>query len=128
MDKDQYSINLDSERNLVRVVAHGELSREDGEEIITLALSTAAKNGYDVFCDVRKVELKVSLVDWFDMPRTLKIFRNEKTRLINTGILISRGKQEEGYKFYETVSHNLGRHVRIFLKEKDALDWLKTAK
>jgi hypothetical protein len=128
MDKDQYSITLDSKRQLVRVVAQGELSREDGEEIITKALSTAAEHGYHVFCDVRKTVVKANLVDWFDMPRTLKIFRNEKTRLINTALLISKGKQEEEYKFYENVSHNLGRHVRIFFKEKDALEWLSTKK
>lgn len=128
MEKEQYSIDLDSERNLVRVVVCGEIRREDGEQIITRALSTAAKHGYNVFCDVRKATVKVTLVDWFDMPRTLRIFKNEKTRLINTAVLIYKGEQEEGYRFYETVSHNLGRHVRIFLKEKDALEWLRTAK
>jgi hypothetical protein len=124
MDKNLCSITLDTSRQLVRVVAKGELYREDGEEIITQALSTAAEHGYNVFCDVRKTEVKVTLADWFDMPRTLKIFRNEKTRLINTAVLISRGKQEEDYKFYETVSHNLGRHVKIFFTEKEALAWL----
>ena len=128
MEKDQYSLTLDPENELVRVAAWGVLSRADGEEIITEALSTASKKGYDVFCDVRKAEVKVTFADWFDMPRTLRIFRNEKTRLVSTALLISKGKQEEEYKFYETVSHNLGRQVRIFLKEKDALAWLKTRK
>ena len=126
MDKDQYSLTLDSEKHLVNVIAWGVLSREKGEEIITQALSTAAKKGYDVYCDVRKAEVKVTFADWFDMPRTLRIFRNGKTRLVSTAVLISKGKQEEEYKFYETVSHNLGRRVRIFLKEEDALEWLKT--
>ncbi len=128
MDKDQYSLTLDPEKRLVNVVARGTLRRADGEEIITRALSTAAKKGYDVFCDVRKAEVKVTFADWFDMPRTLRIFKNEKTRLVSTALLISKGKQEEEYKFYETVSHNLGRRVRIFLKEKDALEWLSAKK
>jgi hypothetical protein len=128
MDKDQYSITLDAKRHLVHVVANGKLNREEGEEIITQALSTAAEHKYNIFCDVRKTEVKVTLADWFDMPRTLKIFNNEKTRLLKTAILISQGKQEEEYQFYETVSHNLGRSVRIFLTAKDAIEWLSAKK
>jgi hypothetical protein len=93
MDKDQYSLTLDARRHLVHVVANGKLNREQGEEIITQALSTTAEHGYNIFCDVRKTEVKVTLADWFDMPRTLRIFRNEKIRLIKTAVLISRGKQ-----------------------------------
>jgi len=128
MEKDLYSIALDDERRLVRVVAHGELIREVGEEIITKTLSTAAEHQYDILCDVRKTVVKVTLADWFYMPRTLAIFNNEKSRSPKTAVLISRGKQEEEYQFYETVSHNLGRNVKIFFREKDALEWLSTKK
>jgi hypothetical protein len=38
MDKDQNSITLDTKQRLVKVVANGQLNREDGEEVITQAL------------------------------------------------------------------------------------------
>jgi hypothetical protein len=128
MSKEQCSITLDAERRLARIIARGELDREQGEEIITRALSTAAEHQYNILCDVRQAVVKVTLADWFYMPRTLAIFKNEEVRAINTAILIAPGKQEDEYKFYETVIHNLGMNLKIFLKEEDALEWLSSVK
>ncbi len=124
MNKYQYSITLDPKRHLVLVVAQGELVRAEGQQIVIKSLAIAAEQQYDIFCDVRQALVKVSLVDWFYMPRTLKIFRNEKVRAIRTAVLIAPGKQEEDYKFYETVVYNLGMSLKVFITEKDALEWL----
>ena len=128
MGKDQYSITLDDEKRLVRVVASGDIVREVGNEIITKALATAAEHHYHIFCDVRQATVKVTLADWFFLPRTLAIFKNKEVRSISTAIVIAPGKQEDDYRFYETVVYNLGMELKVFKNEKDALDWLATLK
>jgi hypothetical protein len=125
MSKAEYTITLDTERCIVLVAAHGDLPKELGEEVITRALTTAAGHQYPIFCDVRHAEVKVSLADWFFLPRTLAILRDAKMRAIKTAILISPGSHERTYGFYETVTHNLGMSLKIFLEEKKALEWLK---
>lgn len=128
MDKGEYTITLDTENGIVHVVARGELSKELGEEVITKARTTAAEHQYQILCDVRHAEVKVSLADWFFLPRTLAIFRNVKMRTIKAAVLISSGTHESIYGFYETVTHNLGMNLRVFLDEKEAVEWLKESK
>jgi hypothetical protein len=124
MAEGEYTITLDSENGIVHVVVHGELSKELGEEIITNARTAAAEHKYRILCDVRQAEVKVSLADWFFLPRTLAIFKEAKIRTIRAAVLISPGNPARAYNFYETVTHNLGMNVRIFREEKEAVDWL----
>ncbi len=128
MGEDQYTITLDSERGLIRVVAQGELVKEAGEEIVTKARTIAVEHQYNILCDVRQAKVIVSLADWFLMPRRLAIFKDAKARFLKKAILITPGIQEEDYKFYETVTHNLGLNLMIFFGEEDALEWLKETK
>jgi hypothetical protein len=125
MGKGEYTITLDSNNGIVRVVARGELVKELGEEIITQARRSAASHHYHILCDVRQSEFKVSFADWFFLPRRLPIYKASKTRIIKTALLISPGDQEEQYNFYETVMQNVGMNLKVFLKEKAALEWLK---
>jgi hypothetical protein len=125
MSKGEYTITLDTDNKIVHVLAHGELSKELGEEIITKARATAAEHQYNIFCDVRHAEVKVPFADWFFLPRRLAIFKDAKIRAIKVAVLISPGKREKIYGFYETVTHNLGMKLRVFLQEKEALEWLK---
>ncbi len=125
MDKGEYTVTLDTENKLVHVVAFGELTKELGEEIITAARTAAAENQYRILCDARQADVKVSFADWFFLPRTLAIFRNAKIRTIKSAVLISPGSHKRVYDFYETVTHNLGMNVRIFMEEKEAVEWLK---
>jgi hypothetical protein len=125
MSNGEYTITLDTENGIVRVVAHGELVKELGEEIITKARTIAAEHQYPILYDVRHAEVKVSFIDWFFLPRTLPISKDIRMRLIKVALLISPGNHEREYNFYETVMRNLGTNLRIFLKEKEAVEWLK---
>jgi len=128
MENGEYTITLDTENGIVYVVAHGELSKKLGEEIITNASMTAAEHQYQILCDARHAKAMVCLADWFFLPRTLPIFRNIKIRNIKTAVLISPGDHEKIYGFYETVTYNLGMNFRVFLEEKKAIEWLKGSK
>ena len=124
MDKGHYTITLDHERCLVYVLAQGEFDFQSGGELITDARKTAAEHQYNILCDVRKSWAKVNLADWFFLPRRLFVYTDWKTRTVKTAILVTAGKQESNYRFFENVTSNLGLRIKIFLSEAEALDWL----
>ena len=123
MSDKPYEITLDKERCIVHLIVRGELAKDVGEKIITQARTEAANTQYNILCDVRQAKVKTVLTDWFYLPRTLDIYK--KTQAVKTAILINPNKQESEYRFFETVTQNLGISIKIFLHEKDALKWLK---
>jgi len=125
MNEGQYTITLDHDRRLVRVVTRGEIARDVGEDLITNARAEAAKYQYNIFCDVRESRAKVGLADWYFLPRRLLLYRKAKTANIKAAIIVSAGRQERVYRFFETVTQNLGLSIKIFLEEEKALDWLR---
>ena len=126
MSKGEYKITLDNEHKIVRVAASGDINKKLGEEIITNARTEAAKHKYSILCDVSKADAKVSLKDWFFLPRTLPVLKNPETSYIAAAILIPIGKQEQAYHFYEAVTQNIGMKLKMFVNEKDAIKWLQS--
>jgi hypothetical protein len=124
MDDGQYRIALDHERGLVRVHAKGDFDANLGQELITDAREKAAENQYHIVCDVRESRARVALADWFFLPRRLGVYQDFKTRNIKTAIIVTPGRQENAYRFFEIVASNVGLNIRIFLHEEDALEWL----
>lgn len=124
MSKGQYTITLDHENGWVVVSAYGEITRDLGDELITQARAKAAEYHYNIICDVRKSKARVTLADWYFLPRRLAVYRNIKTRHIKTAIIVNEGKQEKTYRFFETVTSNLGLNIRVFFRETDAKKWL----
>jgi hypothetical protein len=126
MSDGTYTITLHHERGLVHVIAQGEFNRDLGDELITTTLKTAAEYHYSILCDARQLKANVGFSDWFMLPRRLAVYRSLKTRYIRTAIVVKRGKQEKVYRFFETVTRNLGMNIRIFFREEDALEWLQS--
>jgi len=124
MDKGKYTITLNHEQGVVYVLAQGEFDFQLGGELITDARKQAAEHQYHIFCDVRESRAKVNLADWYYLPRRLFVYRDWETRTVKTAILVEAGKQENVYRFFETVANNLGLRIKIFLREEDAREWL----
>jgi hypothetical protein len=124
MSAGQYTMTLDHEQGVVHVIGQGEFNKDLGDELITNTLEIAAEYHYRILCDVRQLKAKVGLAEWYFLPRRLAVYRNAKTRNIKTAIVVTTGKQEKVYRFFEIVTRNLGMNIRIFLREKDALEWL----
>jgi hypothetical protein len=122
----QFDIRLDHENKIVHVVAHGDFVRKTGEEIITKARLTALEHLYHILFDARKARTKATMADWYFMPRQLNVFKKPNTHKIKTALLISRGKEEKAFRFYENVSRNLGRKLKVFFSEEEAMEWLKS--
>src|SRR6476661_7341741 len=111
---DSFYIKTDHEQGLVIVIATGELSQTEGEKIITLARTTASEYGYAVLYDMRKSRTNIPVVEWFQLPRNLEVFKDEKMRGVKAAVLISPDDEVDKYRFYETVTDNLGIRLRIF--------------
>jgi sulfur relay (sulfurtransferase) DsrF/TusC family protein len=124
MDKGQYTITLNHEQGLIYLVAQGEFNFETAGELITDARQQAAEHQYSIFCDARESTAKVNLADWYYLPRRLFVYRDLKTRRVKTAILVREGRQENAYRFFETVANNLGLRIKVFLREEEALEWL----
>ena len=125
MSDKQYEIICDEEEHIVHLNVYGEIEKDVEEKAITEARTKAAENKYNILCDVRQAKINVTFVDWFYLPRKLDVY--SKTKTVKSAILITPGQQEEEYSFFETVAHNLGFKIKIFTKEKDAIEWLRVA-
>lgn len=125
MGKGQYTITLDHERRLVYSKAEGEIDKALGQELITKGREKAAEYQYNILCNVQNSRATVNLVDWFFLPRTLKVYRDDQTRFFKAAIVANKGKQENAYRFFENVAFNVGLRIKIFVCEKDALEWLE---
>jgi len=120
-----YTITLNHEQGLVHVVAQGNFNLPLGDQMITAAREQAAQNRYKIMCDVRESRTRVTMADWFNLPRRLAAYRKMETRNIKTALLVTPGRQEDLYRFVETVMGNMGLRIRVFLDLEDALEWLE---
>jgi len=111
----------------VYVVARGVIGLPLGQELIKEARTEAARLKFNILCDVRQSTAKVTLADWFFLPRTLDVYLKTKTRYVRTAIVVNAGRQEYAYNFFRTAAVNLGLSINVFLDEQDALQWLEEA-
>lgn len=123
---DSFDIDLDTELKLVRVTVSGNMQQKDGEKIISTARRTAAEHRFDILNDIRQATTKVSLANWFQLPKTLDVLKKPETRHIKAAIIFSPADSVEDYRFYEDVSKNMGLRIRFFLTESEAVSWIGT--
>lgn len=120
-----YSINIDDQRRLVLVDVSGKIVKTEGEKIISEARTLAGERSYDVIYDMRGSYSAVQISDWFRMPRNLAVFKSSKARLVKAAIVVSKDDRSlEQYRFFETVSKNLGFAFSIFFSFDEAVEWL----
>jgi hypothetical protein len=120
-----YNIEIDDELQLIRTVVTGTIKAGNGEHIITESRNAATENGYDILYDMTGSAAKISITSWFQLPRTLDVFKHATARLIKAAIIIPQDDQSiENYKFFETVTRNLGLSIKVFFTEGEALKWL----
>jgi len=124
MNLGEYKITVDHSIKVVCVVASGNFEKKLGDEMITKTRITASEHGYNILCDATKAKVNVSVIEWFLLPRTLPVLQNQKIRSIKAAVLIPSDEQKENFKFYETVTYNVGMNLRVFFKEEDAINWL----
>lgn len=118
-----YSISYDNDHGLTRVELIGDLDRDLGDKVITESRLAAAKTDSDLLYDVRRSTSKVSLADWFFLPRRLDALKNPEARARKVAVIVSSDDLAD-YRFYEDVARNAGLRFRVFLNEIEAIGWL----
>lgn len=118
-----YSISYDKELGITRVELIGDLDRELGDKVITESRVAAAKTDSVLLYDVRQSTAKVSLADWFFLPRRLDALKNPEARSRKVAVIVSSDDLAD-YRFYEDVARNAGLRFRVFLNEIEATGWL----
>ena len=118
----KFEISYDSDRNLTHVVVEGDLYKEEGDEIIRQSREAAAANQSSLLYDVREARSRVSLADWFFLPRRLDVLQDPKAKSPKVALVVS-AEELGDYRFYEDVAQNAGLSLRVFLNETEALAW-----
>jgi len=118
-----YNLQQDDQLEIIRVIVHGELTKDTGYEIITAARIKAAETGYGILYDVRNVVHHVSIADFFFLPRKLEALKKSPTRNARAAVVISPEITGE-YHFYENVTENVGLVFKVFLDAEEAIAWL----
>lgn len=122
-----YEFYIDNENRLIKVFVEGEVFQSAGEEIITKAREQATDLEYNILYDMRAATTTVDFVSWYNLPRDLDVFHRSGARRIKVAVIIAKtDKALEGYRFYESVTDNLGFRLRIFFDEPEAFKWLAT--
>jgi len=119
-----FEVIIDDERRMVKIIASGVFFQEDGEKLISTARRAAAERNYNVLYDMRNATTEVAFANWYTMPRNLDVFKGDATRKVKAAILtLETDKALDDYRFYETVSANLGFRLRVFTTETEAIEW-----
>lgn len=73
-----------------------------------------------VLYDLRQIKIELETHEIYYIPQLL---RDEGNSDIKRAVLFPENFEQD-FTFFETVSTNQGLNIRIFSKEKEALDWL----
>jgi len=122
---DSFDVFVDNDLRLVKVCVTGDVSESEGKKIISTARELASEHNYNILYDMREAITNVPFAAWYRFPRELEVFTRNNAKIIKAAFLILRTDNElKGFRFYETVTFNLGFRVRIFFEETEAMDWL----
>ena len=111
---------------MIETVAQGPITSSEAKEIISEIIQAAIENDC-FFCltDYRQAIIDMSTSDIYNIP---KIISNKQA---STGLYLKNFKRaivvEKGLKdfqFLETVTLNMGQHIKLFTDMDEAKKWL----
>jgi len=116
-----YSVEFDSEHQIVRVLITGRLDVENGLAATAEGIELAEQHQARRFLfDVRGAEVDAELVDVYEMPDRiwdLGAKPDNRAAIIYSQDLLT-------YEFLENVARNRGQNVNTFKDEEKAIKWL----
>jgi hypothetical protein len=111
--------------DIISTICSGNMNFENMVEMFSECINVGKKNGITKYLsDNRKTNIDLSAVDIYDLPKTFMKKGLENWSKVAVIISSKSGKIDE-FKFFETVSQNIGYNVKIFKNEEKALTWLK---
>lgn len=120
----EFTTDIDHELGLVLIRVRGEINTTNAKSVSLRAREEAHMHGYGILYDFRAVKLDASFADLYRYPREALALTDKALKAPRGSILISKGKDEALWKFFEDATQNMGVNNRVFVEdEKAALEW-----
>jgi hypothetical protein len=118
-----FNVNYNQEHNCLIGNFEGDLDLENSKEYVKEVARKAKKNNCKRFLnDLRKANIKLSIVDLYYMPEM--VILEELDRTWKRAVVVKENMEK--VDFYETTAHNRGLRVKVFNDINKAIEWLKT--
>jgi hypothetical protein len=111
---------------IIETVAQGNLNLSEAKEIIYEITQIAVdKDCFLCLSDYRKATLAMSTLQIYDIPKILSdIVTSAGLRPSKFKRAVIAEKSSKDYHFFETVTLNMGQHIRLFQDIEEAKKWL----
>ncbi len=120
-----YSMKYNSENNCIMASMEGRIDQNTVKEFaLNIVEATKKHNCRKILNDIRKVNLNLSTIEIYELPKKIKEAGLEQF----TKRALVVGNNFEDVAFFETVSFNQAQNVKIFRDPEAALEWLKSTK
>ena len=120
----EFTTDLDHELGLVLVRVRGRINTTNAKDVSLRAREEAHMHGYGVLFDFRAVSMDASFADLYRYPREAPAPTDKALKVPRCSLLISKGKDEAHWKFFEDATRSAGVNDRLFVEdEKAALEW-----
>ena len=120
----EFTTDIDHELGLILIRVRGEMNTTNAKDVSLRAREEAHMHGYGILYDFRAVKLDTSFADLYRYPREALALTDKALKAPRGSILISKGKDEAQWKFFEEATQNMGVNDRVFIEdEKAALEW-----
>ena len=120
MSQFEYAIESDHELRILRVLVRGVLDYPNAREVSQRARDAVRSDDCGILYDFRGVSLEISTADLYRFPRDPDTVAGSPHRDLRTALLISHGKDEEDWRFYENTAANAGVNSRVFVADEQA--------
>ena len=117
----KYDLTYDDDTKCIICKMSGKLHLSDlpqyGSDLASMLKKHPCKR---VLQDLTEVDLKLSVVDFFDVPKLAR--ERDIGYDVKRAIIFAR--DAENWRFYETVTVNRSGNVRVFSDSNKAMEWL----
>ncbi len=124
----QYEIYQDPQESVLRIRVTGMLTREGIAGMVQNARQQAGRNRLNLLYDMRAMELPAGLrlSEILSFVMTHKSLSHKPTDSARSASLITKQLlKEEVWELYSYATRNAGLEWQFFIRESDALAWLK---
>ena len=121
-----HTVTYNPALGVIETVAQGNLNLSEAKEIISAITQIAVeKDCFLCLSDYREATIAMSTLQIYEIPKILS------TIVTSSGLRPSRFKRaiiaeksSKDYQFFETVTLNMGQHIKLFQDIEEAKRWL----
>jgi len=120
-----YSITLDEDQHIVVAKVSGIINWENAPALSKEIRETAHQHGYNILIDMRQTTMEADIYEIYRYPRESEYLQDPTLKSIKTALVVSFGKDEFNWEFYQETAQSAGIPTRVFFDDEEAaLEWL----